>query len=122
MGSIVLSHEVVVSGTAAAARKALASFKKFRRVRPVICFPLCGFLSETSRMVAIYQKLVDFGIPAKIVTHGGTYEFVLENENLPYDKIEPALSSDDCMHYLDVMDKPWIDLYDKSTLSKMVTS
>lgn len=90
--------------------------------RPVICFPLCGFLSETSRMVAIYKKLVELGIPAKIVTHGGTYEFVLENENLPYDKIEPAISSDDCKHYLDVMDKPWIDLYDKPTLNKMVIS
>jgi UDP:flavonoid glycosyltransferase YjiC (YdhE family) len=89
---------------------------------PVICFPHCGFLSETSRMVAIYRKLVDLGIPARIATHGGIYEFVLKEEEITYDTVEPITSHEDCQHCLRVMAKPWIDLYDKSTLNKMVIS
>jgi UDP:flavonoid glycosyltransferase YjiC (YdhE family) len=87
---------------------------------PVICFPNCAFLSETSRMVAIYRKLHEIGVPAKIATHGGNYEFVLKDEKIPYEKIEPKITQDDCRHYLKVMTKPWINFYDKSTLQKMV--
>lgn len=88
----------------------------------VICFPNCAFLSETSRMVAIYRKLHEISVPAKMATHGGTYEFLLKDEKIPYEKIEPAISQDDCHHYLKVVSKPWINLYSKSTLLKFVRS
>jgi UDP:flavonoid glycosyltransferase YjiC (YdhE family) len=89
---------------------------------PVTCFPNCAFLSETSRIIAIYKKLLEIEVPAKIVTHGGTYEFILKDEKIPYEKIDPIMSEGDCQHYLKVVAKPWINLYDKSTLLKFVNS
>jgi UDP:flavonoid glycosyltransferase YjiC (YdhE family) len=73
-------------------------------------------------MIAIYRKLVEIGIQVKIATHGGTYEFLLEDERIPYEKIEPSISDDDCYHYLRAVAKPWINLYNESTLPKFVNS
>ncbi len=71
-------------------------------------------------MTAIYRKLKETGVPAKMATHGGTYEFVLRDASIPYEKIEPDLSHKDCQHCLKVVTKPWISLYDKAALKKTV--
>ncbi|MEJ2617729.1 MAG: hypothetical protein P8Z35_22430, partial [Ignavibacteriaceae bacterium] len=88
----------------------------------VICLPNCAFLSETSRMVAVYKKLCEINIPAIMATHGGTYEFVLRDEQILYQKIEPVMSHEDCLQYLTSINKPWIDIYNKSSLNKYVKS
>ena len=46
----------------------------------ICCFPNCAYLSETSRMLAVYKKLNEIGAEAILATHGGTYEFVLKDD------------------------------------------
>ena len=60
----------------------------------ICCFPNCAYLSETSRMVSVYKKLIEKGERALMVTHGGTYEFVFKEEGVPYHHIEPRVSSE----------------------------
>jgi len=88
----------------------------------VVCLPNCAFLSETSRMIAIFKKLCEIGIPAIMATHGGTYEFALKGEKIPYRKIEPFMSHEDCHQYLNSVNKPWKNIYSKSSLIKYVKS
>lgn len=59
---------------------------------PVVCIPNCIFLSETSRMIAIYQALTRMNVEVRIATHGGPYEFVLKEHNISYDIIKPEIS------------------------------
>ncbi len=66
----------------------------------VICLPNCAFLSETSRMIAVYQKLVEIGTPVIMATHGGTYEFALQQEGIPYQRIEPFMTDEECRRYV----------------------
>jgi len=58
----------------------------------VVCVPNCIFLSETSRMIAIYESLKELNIKVTMATHGGPYEFVLKKHNIPYKIIEPKVS------------------------------
>ena len=67
---------------------------------PVICMPNCAFLSETSRMIAVYQKLVEIGTPVIMATHGGTYEFALIQEGIPYQRIEPFMTEEECRRHV----------------------
>lgn len=61
----------------------------------MICLmPNCGFLSETSRMAAIYKALVARGADACVVTHGGPYTRVLRDEGIPFEIIGPGWSDD----------------------------
>lgn len=89
---------------------------------PVVCLPNCAFLSETSRMTAIYQKLCEINLPATMATHGGTYEFILKEEKIPYEKIEPVMSHEESLRYLNSISKPWKNVYNKSTLINHVRS
>jgi UDP:flavonoid glycosyltransferase YjiC (YdhE family) len=82
----------------------------------VICLPNCAFLSETSRMTAIYKKLREIKLPAIMATHGGTYEFILKEEKIPYEKIEPVMSQEDSLRYLNSVNKPWKNVYSRSSL------
>ena len=58
----------------------------------IVCFPNGAYLSETSRMIAVYGKLKELGADAAMVTHGGTFEFAIKRENIPYDLIEPFIN------------------------------
>ncbi len=89
---------------------------------PVICLPNCAFLSETSRMIAVYKKLCEIDVPVIMAAHGGTYEFALKDEKIPYQKIEPFMSHEDCLQYLNSVNKPWKSVYSKSSLIKHVKS
>jgi UDP:flavonoid glycosyltransferase YjiC (YdhE family) len=89
---------------------------------PVICLPNCAFLSETSRMIAVYKRLCEIDVPVIMAAHGGTYEFALKDEKIPYRKIEPFMSHEDCLQYLNSVNKPWKSVFSKSSLIKYVKS
>ncbi len=66
----------------------------------ICCFPNCAYLSETSRMIAVYQKLVAMGEPVVMATHGGTYEFVLRDEGIPFHRVPPHMSDERAQEYV----------------------
>jgi UDP:flavonoid glycosyltransferase YjiC (YdhE family) len=67
----------------------------------VICLmPNCAYLSETSRMIAIYKALREAGADAVIATHGGTYEKLLQNESIPYEIVGPRMSEGRCRQFV----------------------
>lgn len=63
-------------------------------------FPHMGYLSETSRMVAAYKALRAMGEEPLVATHGGTYEWVLEQEGIGYEVIEPRMSDERCRAFV----------------------
>ncbi len=66
----------------------------------ICCFPNCAYLSETSRMLAVYKKLVERGADVIMATHGGTYEFVLKDEGIPFKLVEPRMSKERAQEYV----------------------
>ena len=58
---------------------------------PIICLPNCAYLSEVSRVIAIYRKLEELGADVIMASHGGTFEFQLDQEGIPYEKVGSAL-------------------------------
>ena len=66
----------------------------------ICCFPNCAYLSETSRMITIYKKLIERGEKAVVATHGGTYEFVLEDEGIPFEYINPIMSNERAQEFV----------------------
>ncbi|MDM0105806.1 hypothetical protein QTH97_12740 [Variovorax sp. J22R24] len=66
----------------------------------IALFPHCGFLSETSRMLAIARALMARGEPVVIATHGGPYARVLEDAGMPYTLLEPVMDDRRCEEYL----------------------
>ncbi len=67
---------------------------------PIVCLPNCAYLSEVSRLIAIYRKLEELGVDVIMASHGGTFEFELDSEGIPYERIEPAMSEDLCQRYI----------------------
>ncbi len=66
-----------------------------------IClFPNMGYLSETSRTIEIYKALRKQGETPFVATHGGTYEWVLQEENIPYHLVPPIMSPGRCRDYV----------------------
>jgi UDP:flavonoid glycosyltransferase YjiC (YdhE family) len=65
----------------------------------ICCFPNCAYLSETSRMVAVYRKLAESGEAPVMATHGGTYEFILRDEGIPYRIVPPHVSHGRSLDY-----------------------
>ena len=66
-----------------------------------IClFPHLGYLSETSRMIAVYKALVAAGEEPVMASHGGTYDWVLEQEGIPWRLIEPEMSVERCQAFV----------------------
>ncbi len=60
-----------------------------------ICtFPNCAYLSETSRMIAIYKELKKRGIDLVMATHGGPYEWLFDDEGIPYKLVKPYFSDE----------------------------
>ncbi len=66
----------------------------------IVCLPNCAYLSEVSRLIAIYRKLQDLGADAVMASHGGTFEFELDAEGICYERIEPLMSEDLCRRYI----------------------
>jgi UDP:flavonoid glycosyltransferase YjiC (YdhE family) len=60
----------------------------------IVLVPNCAFLSETSRILAIYRALVARGADACIATHGGPYTRVLDREGVPYTVIGTGWSDE----------------------------
>lgn len=60
----------------------------------IVCLPNCAYLSETSRMVAIYGALRARGVPVAMATHGGSHAWVLDRAGIPYEQLEPAISDE----------------------------
>ena len=66
-----------------------------------IClFPNTAYLSETSRAIAIYRALREEGESPFVATHGGTYEFVLQKEHIPYHIVPPVMTPERCRDYV----------------------
>jgi UDP:flavonoid glycosyltransferase YjiC (YdhE family) len=65
----------------------------------ICCFPNCAYLSETSRMVSVYKKLIELGETPIMATHGGTYEHVLKEEGIPYRIVQPHVSRARSLEY-----------------------
>jgi UDP:flavonoid glycosyltransferase YjiC (YdhE family) len=63
-------------------------------------FPHCAFLSETSRMLAIYRALRAIGQPACIATHGGPWEYLLDAAGVDWVRLEPRMDSQRCARFL----------------------
>jgi len=66
----------------------------------ICCFPNCAYLSETSRMIEVYKRLLDRGEKAIVATHGGTYEFVLEEEGIPFEHVTPIISNERAQEFV----------------------
>ncbi|MGC4089761.1 MAG: glycosyltransferase [Polyangiaceae bacterium] len=67
----------------------------------MICLlPHCAYLSETSRMAAVYKALVARGAPVCVATHGGTHEFYLERAGIPYSLLEPRMDAARCRRFV----------------------
>lgn len=62
--------------------------------------PHCGFLSETSRMLAIGRALRARGEPVVFATHGGPYQHVIEDAGFELTVLPPAMNADRCARYL----------------------
>jgi UDP:flavonoid glycosyltransferase YjiC (YdhE family) len=61
----------------------------------MICLmPMCAYLSETSRMIQIYKALRAQGAEARIATHGGIHETLLQSEGIPYDIVGPRMTAE----------------------------
>ncbi|MEJ8821102.1 nucleotide disphospho-sugar-binding domain-containing protein [Variovorax humicola] len=66
----------------------------------IALFPNCGFLSETSRMLAIARALQARGEPVAMATHGGPFMRVLESAGMPCTLLEPVMDARRCEEYL----------------------
>jgi UDP:flavonoid glycosyltransferase YjiC (YdhE family) len=66
----------------------------------IALFPNCGFLSETSRMLAIAQALLARGEQVAVATHGGPYTRVLDEAGMPYTLLAPTMDARRCEDFL----------------------
>jgi len=87
----------------------------------VVLVPNPSFLSETTRMLAIFQALEKLGTPAAMACHGGRYEEVLDAEDVPWERIPPIQTDEECSRYLDVACDPFHGpLYARRRLREVV--
>ena len=66
----------------------------------IALLPHCGFLSETTRMLAIGQALVARGQPVVFATHGGPYAHVIEDAGFPLTRLDPPMDAARCAQFL----------------------
>src|SRR6187399_11959 len=72
-----------------------------RSKKSMICLvPHCAYLSETSRMAAVYKALLARGAEACVATHGGTHEFYLKRAGIPYHLLEPRMDEARCRRFV----------------------
>lgn len=66
-----------------------------------IClFPNLAYLSETSRAIEVYRALRKLGVSPIVATHGGTYEFILQEEAIPYYIVPPVMTAKRCRDFV----------------------
>lgn len=67
----------------------------------MICLvPNGAYLSEVSRMVAIWHALRARGIVARVALHGGTHAPVLQREGIPHDLLAPEMDAARCAAFV----------------------
>lgn len=67
----------------------------------MICLmPMCAYLSETSRMIAIYKALRARGAAVCMATHGGVHEALLAAEGIPYEIVGPHMDRDRGLRFI----------------------
>lgn len=67
----------------------------------IALFPHCGFLSETTRMLAIARALRARGHAVAMATHGGPYTRVLDEAGEPYTRLAPAMDDARCRAFIE---------------------
>jgi UDP:flavonoid glycosyltransferase YjiC (YdhE family) len=63
-------------------------------------FPHCGFLSETSRMLAIHDALRAAGEPVCVATHGGPWEGLLDRAGVRWTQLTPRMDAQRCARFV----------------------
>lgn len=66
----------------------------------IALLPHCGFLSETSRMLAIGQALRARGVPVLFASHGGPYQRVIEDAGFTVHALTPAMDGERCARFI----------------------
>ena len=66
----------------------------------IALLPHCGFLSETSRMLAIGQALRERGVPVLFASHGGPYQRVIEDAGFTVHALAPAMDGERCARFI----------------------
>lgn len=69
----------------------------------IVLLPHCGFLSETSRMLAIAGALEARGARPVIASHGGPYEHLLGEAGVTWRRIPPAMSPTEHTQFIDAL-------------------
>ncbi|HVK86047.1 MAG TPA: hypothetical protein VM513_18125, partial [Kofleriaceae bacterium] len=67
----------------------------------IVLLPNCGFLSETSRMLAIARALEARGVPASIASHGGPYAHLLDEAGVAWTRLDPPMESEAASAFLE---------------------
>lgn len=67
----------------------------------IALLPHCGFLSETTRMLAIARALRATGARVILATHGGPYTRVLDEAGEVYTLLSPLMDRARCARYVD---------------------
>lgn len=57
-------------------------------------------------MLAIREGLEAEGLPSILATHGGTFEWVIRDAGVPYERLEPTLTDAECKEFLDTLYDP----------------
>ena len=65
----------------------------------IALIPHCGFLSETSRMLATGQALRTRGERVVFATHGGPYQHVIEDAGFALTMRPPVMDRERCSRY-----------------------
>lgn len=66
----------------------------------IALLPHCGFLSETSRMLAIGQALRARGVGVVFASHGGPYQAVIEAAGFSVHPLAPAMDGARCAAFI----------------------
>ena len=66
----------------------------------IALFPHCGFLSETSRMLAIHEALRAAGQRVCVATHGGPWEHLLNRAGVRWTQLGPHMDATRCTRFI----------------------
>lgn len=91
----------------------------------IALLPNCGFLSETSRMLAIAQALQARGEAVAVATHGGPYTRVLDEAGMPWTLLPPEMDAARCGRFLKDLvriGKPGVRMLDADEVRRSVAA
>ena len=90
-----------------------------------ICtFPNCAYLSETSRMIALYKEMKDRGVDVVMATHGGPYEWLFKDEGIDYTVVEPHFTDERAKEFVltNTGEKGLSEFYSEAELDQHVAN